>query len=248
MVRLPAGCRGGVGPAPAKPKAPTWLWGLDLKARTAGTDDFDKARKFGVEVFKDENSGNLIYMCETGAFVVVPGSNVTPAAKPKAPTWLWGLDLKARTGGTDDFDKARKFGVEVFKDENAGNLIYISETGAIAVAPAGNLGPAAKPKPPTWLWALDLKARTGGTDDFDKARKFGIEVFKDENAGHTCLHLRNRRDRPPPRRQPRPGRQTEGPNLAVGPRPQGPHRPAPTTSTRPASSASKSSRMKTPAT
>ena len=169
--------------APAKPKPPTWLWGLDLKARTGGTDDFDKARKFGVEVFKDENSGQLVYICETGSFAAVPGAKAAPAAKPKTPTWLWGLDLKARTGGTDDFDKARKFGVEVYKDENAGNLVYICETGTIAVVPAGNVGAAAKPKPPTWVWALDLKARTGGTDDFAKARKFGIEVFKDENSG-----------------------------------------------------------------
>jgi len=53
----------------------------------------------------------------------------------KSPVWKVGLDLKARQGGTDDFDKARKFGVEVFLDANTNNLVYISETGSIAVVP-----------------------------------------------------------------------------------------------------------------
>ena len=78
----------------------------------------------------------MIYIDETGAFAVLPAGNLGPAAKPKPPTWLWGLDLKARTGGTDDFDKARKFGVEIFKDENAPNLVYIDETGALDAVPA----------------------------------------------------------------------------------------------------------------
>jgi len=51
----------------------------------------------------------------------------------KKPTWLHGLDLNVRKGGELDFSKAQKIGVEVFRDENNGNLIYISETGAIAV-------------------------------------------------------------------------------------------------------------------
>jgi hypothetical protein len=53
----------------------------------------------------------------------------------KAPVWLHGLDLKARKGGELEFKDARKYGVEVFKDENNGNLVYISETGSIAVIP-----------------------------------------------------------------------------------------------------------------
>lgn len=59
------------------------------------------------------------------------------AKTAKAPVWLHGLDLKARKGGEADFtDKTKKIGVEVFKDENTGNLVYISETGSIAVVPA----------------------------------------------------------------------------------------------------------------
>jgi hypothetical protein len=57
-------------------------------------------------------------------------------SKVKAPLWLHGMNVKARTSKEDDFNKdTKKFGIEVYKDENNGNLIYISETGSIAVVP-----------------------------------------------------------------------------------------------------------------
>jgi hypothetical protein len=56
--------------------------------------------------------------------------------KVKAPLWLHGMNLKSRTSKEDDFNKdTKKYGIEVFRDENNGNLIYISETGSIAVVP-----------------------------------------------------------------------------------------------------------------
>ncbi len=58
------------------------------------------------------------------------------AAKTKDPSWLYGLNLKARKSTEDDFTKdTKKYGIEVFKDENTNHIIYISETGSIAVAP-----------------------------------------------------------------------------------------------------------------
>jgi hypothetical protein len=56
--------------------------------------------------------------------------------KVKAPKWTHALDLKVRKGNESEFDKAKTYGIEVFKDENNGNLIYISETGSISVVPA----------------------------------------------------------------------------------------------------------------
>jgi hypothetical protein len=57
-------------------------------------------------------------------------------SKVKAPVWLHGMNLKSRTSKEDDFNKdTKKYGIEVFRDENNGNLIYISETGSIAVVP-----------------------------------------------------------------------------------------------------------------
>ncbi len=58
------------------------------------------------------------------------------AQETKPPVWKHGLDLKARMGGQTEFDKARKYGVEVFVDPNNGNTIYITETGSIAVVPS----------------------------------------------------------------------------------------------------------------
>jgi hypothetical protein len=52
----------------------------------------------------------------------------------KPPKWLYGLTAKARKADEADFTKdTHKYGIEVFKDDNNGNLIYISDTGAIAV-------------------------------------------------------------------------------------------------------------------
>ena len=56
------------------------------------------------------------------------------AQEAKKPEWQHGLMLRARKGEEADFTKdTKKYGVEVFVDANNGNLIYISETGSIAV-------------------------------------------------------------------------------------------------------------------
>jgi hypothetical protein len=55
-------------------KKPQWLYGLSLKARAAKEEDFsDATKKYGIEVFRDENNGNLIYITETGSIAMVPG-------------------------------------------------------------------------------------------------------------------------------------------------------------------------------
>ncbi len=58
------------------------------------------------------------------------------AQDAKAPKWLHGLEFRVRKAGEADFNKdTKKYGIEVFRDENTGNLVYISETGSIAVVP-----------------------------------------------------------------------------------------------------------------
>jgi hypothetical protein len=55
-------------------KKPQWLHGLSVKVRTAAEEDFsDKTKKVGIEVFRDDNNGNLIYITETGSIAVVAG-------------------------------------------------------------------------------------------------------------------------------------------------------------------------------
>jgi hypothetical protein len=48
--------------------------GLDLPVRKVGQKEFGKDdKRFAVEVYRDENNGNLIYITDTGAISVVPG-------------------------------------------------------------------------------------------------------------------------------------------------------------------------------
>jgi hypothetical protein len=118
-------------------KKPDWMFGLNLKVRKAGEKDFtDATRKWGIEVFKDDKAGNLIYIGENGDLAVVPAGNFARPQQTKTPTWLHDQDVRVRRGGEKEFtDKTRKWGVEVFRDENTNNAIYITEAGALAVLP-----------------------------------------------------------------------------------------------------------------
>jgi hypothetical protein len=54
--------------------------------------------------------------------------------KGKVPVWKSGYEVRVRKAGETDFNKdTKRFGIEVYQDENNGNLIYLSETGSIAV-------------------------------------------------------------------------------------------------------------------
>ena len=52
------------------------------------------------------------------------------------------MDLRVRKGGVKEWKDAAKFGIEVYRDNTTGNLVYISETGAIAVVLLASLIPA----------------------------------------------------------------------------------------------------------
>jgi hypothetical protein len=59
---------------PPKPKDPVWQYAIELRVRKAGEQDFTKdTKKYGIEVFKDDNNGNLVYISENGSIAVVPG-------------------------------------------------------------------------------------------------------------------------------------------------------------------------------
>jgi hypothetical protein len=173
--------------APGALKSPKWMHSVDLSCRKGGVKEWKDAKKFGIEAYRDNNTGNLVYICHSGAIAVLEGSDAAPAAEGKAPVWLHGLDLYCRNHDEKDFTKkTRKFGVEVYRDENNGNLIYISETGALAVVPGkkGLVAPTPKVKEPQWTHGLNLSCRSSGEKEFTpKTRVFGAEVFRDENTG-----------------------------------------------------------------
>jgi hypothetical protein len=54
-------------------KDPKWQYGLRAKVRKADEKDFKDAKFIGIEVYRDENNGYLIYFSETGSIAVVPG-------------------------------------------------------------------------------------------------------------------------------------------------------------------------------
>ncbi|HET6574337.1 MAG TPA: hypothetical protein VFG68_12075 [Fimbriiglobus sp.] len=170
--------------AVASDKEPVWHHALVLKVRGPNEKEWTNARKFGVEAFKDGNTGGLIYITETGSLACLPAPPQPPNPdQVKPPTALYGLELRVRKADEPDFTaNTRKIGVEVFRDENTGGLLYISETGSIAAVPA----PAQVKSGGgvDWTHAMTLKARPGGVNEFDKANKFGVEVFLDKNTGY----------------------------------------------------------------
>jgi hypothetical protein len=166
-----------------KPRPPTWLHQLELKVRPPGFEP--PLKKFGLEVFRDEQNGQWMYIGETGALGVAPGAGPFKAAKaPKGAGWMHGFELKVRKAAEKGFDKDTKvWGVEVFRDENNGNLAYIGQTGMLAVVPGAKevRMPTPDAKAPVWLQAFTLTVRKAGPRKF---ATFGLEVFRNENNGN----------------------------------------------------------------
>lgn len=83
----------------------------------------------------------LVVIAFLGGWIVADLSRQFANAQEasKTPKWSHALELRVRKAGENDFTKdTKKWGIEVFKDENNGNLIYISETGSLSVVPAKN--------------------------------------------------------------------------------------------------------------
>jgi hypothetical protein len=166
-------------------RGPKWHHALEPRVRSPEQTSFDTAKKFGLEIFKDENTGGLIYIvAETGAIATAPAPASAPDPKKIAPpATRYGLVLRVRGANEPDFtEKTRKMGVEVFEDPNANVLFYITDAGFVATAP--NPGKLPETRGVTWKSAMALKARKGGDKTFDMARKYGIEVFLDNRTGN----------------------------------------------------------------
>jgi len=124
-----------VNKADTESKTPDWQYGIDLGVRAAKDKDFSKdTRKYGVEAFKDNNNGCLVYITETGNVSVVPSKLAKfSQGKFKDPESKRGFNLAVRKPEEKDFsDSTKKTGIEVYQDENNGNLVYLSETSGLA--------------------------------------------------------------------------------------------------------------------
>jgi hypothetical protein len=168
----------------AEDKGPRWQHGLTIKVREPEQETFENAKAFGVEVSKDENTGGLIYITETGSLSTGPAPAMAPDKNKVAdPKHSHGLILRVRKADETDFTpKTRRLGVEVFEDPNAGNnLVYVTEAGSVAVAPGAKFRDG---KGVQWRGAMALSARKAGDKDFSKAKRFGVEVFEDVKTGN----------------------------------------------------------------
>jgi hypothetical protein len=174
-------------PVPAElvtDRGPKWHHAHELKVRGAEQKNFDNAKKIGLEVFKDENTGDLIYITQSGGIATSPAPKTAPDAKKIAPPkWAYGWDLRVRTTNEPNFnDKTKHIGVEVFEDPNADDrLLYITEEGFIATAP--NTGKFLDGKGVLWKTGMGLKARKSD-EKFDVAKRYHIEVFVDNRTGN----------------------------------------------------------------
>jgi hypothetical protein len=167
-------------------KGPRWHHGFEMRVRELDQKTFDNAKKFGVEVDRDENTGGLIYITQIGAIAAAPAPATAPDPKKiAAPKHAYGLNLRVRGANEPNFIEktTKKIGLEVFEDPNANNLlIYITETGSIATAP--NPGKFMDVKGVTWKSGMALQARKADEKSLDIAKKYGIEVFVDNRTGN----------------------------------------------------------------
>lgn len=176
----------------AKGKSPTWKHAMNLRVRKAGEGNFsDKTQKIGVEVYLDPNTNNLVYVTDTGHVASIPSQSWTDA-KDKAPEWKLAMELPARKAAEKEITKdTKRFGIEVFQDPFTNHLIYICETGSLAVIP-GTVNNMGKVKDPLSKSAMSLAVRKAGESDFnEKTQRYGVEIFEDPNTGKVVLVSEN---------------------------------------------------------
>jgi hypothetical protein len=165
-------------------KPPKKLYRLVLPVRTWDEEKVgERTRKFNVAVYRDETSGLLVYISETGALAVEAGeAKLGDRARPPTPLYRMRLKVRQPGDGTPQFPILR-CNVEVYRDENTGQLLYIAEGGAIAIAPGGAIE---KPKPAVFSHGVALKARGYDEPTFrPETARIEPETYRDENAGNT---------------------------------------------------------------
>jgi hypothetical protein len=178
----------GKGDKPAKE-----LYRCALQARTFDEKEIGKdTRKFTVAVFRDENTGHLVYVSETGAVAVVAAPRDVPKKAPETRR-LYRLKLKVRPPGETDFSfKTLNCSVEVYREGDGDRLIYLAENGNLAVSAPGKEFNATEAKEPTWTHAHELKVRPPDQRDFNRdTPQFSMEVFNDENS-ETTVYITNK--------------------------------------------------------
>jgi hypothetical protein len=167
------------------PQALEGQYGAVLSVRRLNERQFEKATgKVPVQVYRDDQTQMVVYLSRTGAIALAAATAAIPPADKSELSHLGGLRLQARKVGEADFSNAtRTWTVEVFRDETAGNLVYVAESGAIAVVPVPP--PSAPSKRNVWKHGFELQVRRAGEGRFGAAtRKFSIEIYEHGSTGN----------------------------------------------------------------
>jgi hypothetical protein len=141
-------------------------------------------RTVAVETYFDKAAGKLYYAtADRKGLAITEGPVPVTAADPIRPKWVRRFDLPVRGWDEKEFDKdTSKVVVEVFRDASAKQLVYVSESGAMAVLPEPAGAGKAEPR---WLYRLQLRVRPAGETDFIRNYlKTNVEVYLHEPTGH----------------------------------------------------------------
>jgi hypothetical protein len=155
---------------------PKWLYRLPFKVR-----HFDKFEveyhHCNVEVYRDEYTGALLYVAESGTLAAVPRAKDDPRQNADAQVWSHALELKVRKPGVEKFEPttSTRFGMEIYQDRNRGAWVYVTEKLQLAVLP-GSKDLGEKTQVAVWLQGL----RPPG----DAARQWSAEVYDNLNVDH----------------------------------------------------------------
>jgi hypothetical protein len=174
LCALAVAVAGGAEPELAK------QYGLEVELRKEG-----RPRAVEIVVYRDTNTEVAYYATPDRKALATADQLALDARKePVRAKWVRRFDLPVRDWDAKEFAAdTPKVLVEVFYDTAGNELVYVSESGALAVVdePAG----AAKVAAPRWLYRLPLKVRPAGENDFTRAPiKINVEVYLHEPTGH----------------------------------------------------------------
>jgi hypothetical protein len=142
------------------------------------SDDFSRAPLHcSTEVYRDENTGCVIYAAEKGGFAVVAGAKVAEDEGTPAAAWSHALSFKARAPNEDDFTaNTATFDTEVYRDEPRETWVYAMKSFRLVAVPARRKI-AADDKIEALRWERWVGQKGAG------AGKWGAEEFVNPNTG-----------------------------------------------------------------
>jgi hypothetical protein len=154
-------------------KGTKWLGRLRMKVRESGEDFTRALLRCSVEVYRDENTGCVIYAADKGGIAALV---IDKAGEAREAEWSHALSFKARGPAEDDFtEKTASFGCEVYRDESRDTFVYVTPIFRLAVVPARRKVAGDRIESPRWVRLVRPKGAGEG--------KWSAEEFLNPNTG-----------------------------------------------------------------